>query len=609
MFVPIQNTTHFSLLNSISTPESLCKRADELGYKSLGLTDYNSISGAVEFMTECKKKKIKPILGTKLRIDNEQYITLISKNLNGWKNLLKIISASHDVENHINGKAALSYQKFSLRNLSDIILILGDLESEMFHQCFSLYGFTAKDEAEAKIGISANVKDRINDYIDKYRNLFNKDDIFVQVNLLNNYEIPYQKLIADILRESVKDVKVIAGINSHYTNRTDSTDHRLLMCSDQKTTFGQIDYKYWKNSVFFRSNGFHLPSQQEVESLYLPKEIENTELIDSMCEKYDITSKPRLPKFECPNGLSELEYLRKLARDGYSSKKKQDWDAKLYGDRANTELAVIDKAGLAGYFLIVADYIREAKSRGYLVGPARGSAAGSLICYLADITEVDPIPYKLIFERFYNEGRNSGDNIAYPDIDVDFPKFAREEVIEYVNNKYGKDKVGKMSTFGRLQGRSAIREVLRVHNACDMNTINQISKLLPHEHKIADRLEEDDEESIIRWTLINEPERLQEYVQVNDQGEILGDMANYFEQAIRIEKTYKSQGIHASGIVICDDVLADVSPMVWHQESGEKVIGFDMKSAEKCGLIKMDFLGVSILNKLMFVQNILKGNV
>lgn len=605
--IPIQNSTHFSLLNSISTPETLVKRAANLGYGSVGLTDYNSLSGAIEFASECKKNKVKPIIGTKLRVDNNQYLTLVSKNLNGWKTLVKIISDSHSPENHIAGKASLKSEKLKEYDLSNLLVILGDLESELYNTCFSLYGFCATSDNEAQIGISLDVIDKVKNYIFKYKELFG-DRTFVQINFLNK-NIPYQKTTSYILREVAEenDIKCIAGVNSHYTNKDNAEDLRLLMCSDQKTTFNNIDLSNWKNSVFFRSKDFDIPTLEEVKSIYTEEEIENTNLIDSLCEKYDLTSKPLLPKFDCPNGLSEIDYLRELSNTGYSSKKKENWDTLVYGDRVNTELGVVDKAGLAGYFLIVADYINWAKARGYLVGPARGSSAGSLTCYLTGITEVDPIPYKLIFERFYNEGRNSGDNVAYPDIDVDFPMFAREEVIKYVTNKYGQDKVGSISTFGRLQGRSALREVFRVHNATDINTINQISKLLPHEHKIADKLEEEGEDSIIRWTLKNEPKLLEDYVRMTDDEKIVGDLAPFFEQAIRIEGVYKSQGKHAAGIIICAEPLETVAPMIYHSESKQKIVGFEMKAAEKAGLIKMDMLGINLLDKCMLVRDMLKG--
>lgn len=608
MFVPIQNTTHFSLRNSISSPSDLAKHAQKQGYTSLGITDYHSLSGAVEFSTACKDKKvgIKPIFGTKLRTSPERYLTLIAKNLQGWKTLIKMISNSNSLESMVNHQPVLS--KIDDYDLSNLLVILGDLESELFHQCFSYHGFMAPSDAVASLAIPSDIENSVREYIQSYYKFFNKESIFVQVNLLNSNHIPYQKLITDILRSAAKKegIKCIAGVNTHYAKKEDATDHRLLMCCDQGTTFKEISLDYWRNHIFFKSDDFYLPPIEKINECYTEEEIKNTELVDSLCEKYDITSKPKLPAFSCPGTQSELEYLTQLARDGYKLKNK-GWDKDLYGSRVKQELAVIEKAGLAGYFLIVQDYVNWAKSQGCLVGPARGSAAGSLVSYLVGITTVNPIPFNLLFERFYNEGRNTEGNVAYPDIDMDFPKFFRENVINYIRGKYGQNHFAHICTFGKLEGRSAIREVLRIQNVCDTNTINQISKKLPEKNKITDKLEEAKEDSIIRWTLTHEPERLKDFCSMDDQGNLVGDLAQYFEQAIRIEGVYKTQGKHAAGIVICQDNIGDICPMIYHDESKEKITGLDMKSVEKVGLVKLDVLGVAALDKLQYVNNLLRG--
>jgi DNA polymerase III subunit alpha len=611
MFVPIQNTTHFSLLNSTTTPESLVARAEELGYKTLGITDYHSISGAIEFYKACKdkdkKRNIKPIYGTKFRVGTGIYTTLIAKNQLGWKRLIKLISKSNDHENFVNGEATLSLTNEDLDNL---IVVLGDLSSELHNWCFSSYGYFAKTDAEASLSIAGDIEQKISDYLRPFRDKVKKEDLFIQINLLNKQELPFQKVVSDILRTVAKkeDIRCLAGVNTHYAKSEDNKDLNLLLCSDQKTTFRDVNKEYWLNHIFFSSDKFALPSEDEVKSLYLPEELEASEIIAANCEDFAITSKPKLPRFECPNNMTEMEYLRLLAREGYK-KKCRGWDHKLYGERANTEFSVIEKAGLPGYFLIVQDFVNYAKQQGWLVGPGRGSAAGSLVSYLVGITSIDPIPFNLLFERFYNEGRNSGDNVAYPDIDMDFPKFHRDAVIDYVRNKYGADRTAQICTFGRLQGRSALREVLRVNGACDINTINQISKLLPEENKIADLLEEDQETSIVRWTLKNRPKLLEEYCTMDDQENLIGDLSSYFAQAIRIEGVYKSQGKHAAAVVICSEKLDEICPMVYHQETGQKLIGYDMYAAESAGTLKFDFLGVAALDKIMRVKQLLRGDI
>ena len=229
-----------------------------------------------------------------------------------------------------------------------------------------------------------------------------------------------------------------------------------------------------------------------------------------------------------------------------------------YGDRFRKELQVIKDADLFGYFLIVQDIIRHVeKDMGCLAGPGRGSAAGCLISYLIGITKIDPVKYDLLFERFYNAGRNTGGHVSLPDIDMDVPAKRRDDVIDYLKKTYGKGQVSQMITFGRLQGRSAIKEVLRINEACSFGEMNAITKSIPNEAEISDQLVEMDDEdrSIIRWALINRPDDLRDFCHVTDNGKLEGDYAAYFQQAIDLEGTFKTQGKHAAGVVISKDPL------------------------------------------------------
>jgi DNA polymerase-3 subunit alpha len=257
----------------------------------------------------------------------------------------------------------------------------------------------------------------------------------------------------------------------------------------------------------------------------------------------------------------------------------------------------IAKNNLGGYFLIVQDYIQFAHSRDICVGPGRGSSAGSLVAYLLGITKIDPIPYGLIFERFYNEGRNTPGNIELPDIDTDFDKMRRGEVINYVKNKYGHDRVGHIVTLSSLQGRGALKEILRVYNACSHLEMSEITKQIPQEAEISDLLEDMRKQkgysSILEWTLENEPELVSQYCRLED-GKLVGDYARYFELAIKIEGVKKNTGQHASGIVISSEPLEDVVPL--HNQGGELIIGLEMDSAKKFGLVKFDILGLKGLS-------------
>ena len=354
---------------------------------------------------------------------------------------------------------------------------------------------------------------------------------------------------------------------------------------------------------FFTLDNFYLKDIK-----YLESDFDN---ILKKCEDYDILSQPMLPKFPCPNGQSEKDYLRKLARKGWKEKLgfiergSDKWDE--YGKRFKNEFEVIEQADLFGYFLIVGDIIRHVKSKGWMVGPGRGSAAGCLISYLIDITQVDPVEFDLIFERFYNSGRNTDGNVSLPDIDMDVPAGKRDDVINYLRDTYGSERVSQMLTFGRLQGKSALKEVLRVYEACGFSEMNVITKQMPNEADISDQLSQmdDDERSIIRWALINNSDDLRDYCFINEDGELEGDYADMFEKAIKIEGTFKTQGKHAAGVVISAEPLNKVCPMSSQKNAEEKIAGLEMSDLEALGHVKFDVLGLSTLDKVMKIKEMI----
>ena len=412
---------------------------------------------------------------------------------------------------------------------------------------------------------------------------------------------------------------------SYYTNQQDAKLHRILLCSDMKTTLPKVNKwirpdkngnisvssdmnNHMDKLEYFMFDRFYVLNKDESKNL----DASQLEEIYNQCEDYNILNQPMLPKFDCPDNLSEEEYLKVLARKGWrellinTDKVKDENNKKIYLDRFNNELQVIKDANLFGYFLIVQDIIRYVRDSGWLSGPGRGSAAGCLISYLIGITQIDPVEYDLLFERFYNAGRNAKDHISLPDIDMDIPGKKRDEVIAYIKNKYGNNHVSQMITFGRLQGRSAIKEVLRVNEACSFAEMNTITKSVPNEAEISDQLADmdDDERSIIRWALINRPNELRDFCQISEDGTLIGDYAEYFEQAINIEGTFKTQGKHAAGVVISADPLNKVCPMVRSKDSNEKIAGLEMSDLESLGHVKFDVLGINLLDKLMMIQDI-----
>ena len=353
-----------------------------------------------------------------------------------------------------------------------------------------------------------------------------------------------------------------------------------------------------------------------MKALHTEEEIANTNYVNSLIESYDILSKAKLPPFECPKGYDDAEYLRELCRKGWREKIANvipKEDHQIYVDRIKYELDVLQGANLSSYFLIVQDIVNYVRSQGWLPGPGRGSAAGCLVSYLIGITSIDPIKHNLFFDRFYNSGRNTKDRISMPDIDVDVPINKRENIIEYIKNKYGHDKVSQMVTFNTIKGRGALKDVLRVYGNISFEEMNRITKNIPDEAKIADELQEMKEEtgeaSIIRWALENNADKLKEWCYIDENGELQGPLAKRFEQAIRLEGTKSNQSKHAAGIVISSEPLKDSCPMVYDTKNGQLMAGMEMQHLEGMGIIKFDVLGVAMLDKVMTIQDLLQEGV
>ena len=343
------------------------------------------------------------------------------------------------------------------------------------------------------------------------------------------------------------------------------------------------------------------------------EEIENTNNLSDLCEYYDITNKPMLPPFTCPDNFQPDEYLRQLCRNGWRDKIANNIpkeDQENYVNRIKYELDILQGAGLSSYFLIVGDIVDMVRRSGWLPGPGRGSAAGCLVSYLVGITSIDPIRYNLIFERFYNAGRNTEERISMPDIDVDVPIDKREQIIDYIKQKYGKDKVSQMITFNTMKGRGALKEVIRVYGNVSFDEMNRITKNIPDEAKIADELQEMKEDtgeaSIIRWALENNSDKLKEWCYLDDDNMLAGPLAKRFEQAIRLEGTKSNQSKHAAGIVISNENLSSICPMIYDAKNKQSIAGMEMQDLESMGIIKFDILGVAMLDKVMGISQTLR---
>lgn len=612
----------YSLLDGLSQPRTIAERCQEIGATSCALTDHGNIAGSVKFYTEMKKKGIKPILGCEIYVCDQDpkiktkenkdltHFVILAKNYEGWKSLIRIVSESNQ-PGHFYHKPRLNIETLAQYCNNNIIGFCGHAGSYLADKI---------SENNQLIGDWRNIGI---DQIGKLKDIFGKDNFFLEAQLMDSVNSPIQTVLTGAMRDLAKitNTKIISTPDAHYCRKEDAVDQRVLLCNNLKTTFPEISRKISNDEevplgCFFTSDNFHILSPEEMGHFHTEEEMENTKMVDAMCENYNILDKPHLPPFPCPAGANPDEYLRQLCRNGWRDKIANVIDKDLQNDYVNRikyELEVLQGADLSSYFLIVQDIVNYVRTNNWLPGPGRGSAAGCLVSYLIGITSIDPIKYGLLFDRFYNAGRNSKDHISMPDIDVDVPINKRENVIEYIKQCYGADKVSQMITFNTIKGRGAIKDVLRVYGNISFDEMNKITKSIPDEAKIADDLQEMKEEtgeaSIIRWALENEPDKLKEWCYIDEKNELQGPLAKRFEQAIRLEGTKSNQSKHAAGIAISAQPLNTLCPMVYDSKNDQLIAGMEMQDLEALGIIKFDILGVAMLDKIMTIQDILsKGD-
>ena len=562
------------------------------------ITDHGNVSGCIKFSAEMKKEGIKAILGTELYISRKDtsikddtnrkndHMVICCKNKKGWQQLMKIVSESNKPENFYY-KPRLDLQKLATLCNKEFFVFSG-------HSGSVLHKYVEDRDYEGAAKCVQNLKD-----------LFGEENVIIELQLFRlNGNASKMEEDVEFLRNLAKDTNTRSSAcqDVHYLNQQDVLLHRIALCSSLSKTMSQIEKDPNKPMAgFFENDCFYLPSPEQMKELgYTDEELDMSWLNDA-CEKYDIQNQPILPKF----ADNEKEVLAQLCREGWKRRLRNNWNIQVYADRVKMELEVFNKWNLNGYFLIVQDYINWAKQEGMLVGPGRGSSGGSLVAYLLGITEIDPIPYDLSFERFFNESRCSPDNISLPDIDTDFPAEGRDRVIGHMKQKYGAENVAQIATFGSLKGKAAIKEVLRIFSVCDAETMNDITKDMPNEADIADELEEQGEESIISWCLHNNPRIFGDYCYLEND-KIKGDLGRYFEMAIELEGVYKSQGRHAAGVIVTDRPISELAPIIYDGKTGEAIVALDKKDAEKVGLTKYDVLGLGTLDRLMGINNLLR---
>ena len=601
--------THFSLLDGLSKPEQIAKRIVELGLEGCALTDHSSISGTIKFIQEMKKVDKKPIIGCELYVsslpanikDNElnralSHLLVLARNDSGYKQLVKLISYANHPD-HFYYKPRLSLEQYSEFQNGDLVFISGHLGSNISK---------AIEEDKADYTVSRMIE------------LFGKDNFFLETQLIFRDDIPQVIELTDKVRQlGIKhNIKIVATPDAHFCSKIDSFDHKILLCRNLGKTLEQVQAS-GTLSGFFSSDNFHIPETQELlDCGHSQEELENTNYVALLCSEYtDIIKQPSIPEFVCPEGYDPDSWVRQLCREGWKAKianKIPKEQHQAYGDRVKEELSALQGAGLSSYFLIVADILAYCRKNGWLVGPGRGSAAGCMVSYLMNITAVDPIMYNLLFARFWNAGRSSKDKVSYPDIDIDIPASKREQIIEYIKEKYGHDRVAHIVSFQTMKGRGALKDVIKAYGGVSFEEMNNITKNFPQEASIAGELQlmkeqNDGESSIILWTVQNDDKgHLKEWCFAKDDGSLDGPLSKRFEQAARLEGVKINKSTHAAGIVISPKPISEMCPMMYDDKSNSMICGYEMSELEAAGLIKLDLLGLSLLDKLMGIQNILQ---
>ncbi len=562
-FVHLHLHTEYSLLDGACRIKDIPERVRECDQDAVAITDHGNMYGVIEFYKTCKKEGIKPIIGCEVYVaptsrfekrssaDSYYHLVLLCKNMTGYKNLIRLVSKGFTegfyskprvdeeiLRSHSEGLIALSA---CLSGKIPRLLSAGDYES-------------AKNTAL------------------KYAEIFGKDNYYIE---LQDHGTEETKQLVPVLAKLARecDLPMVATNDCHYLRRQDSETQEVLMCIQTNTTLDS------PNKPSFDVNDYYIKTTDEMKRIYADYEgaIENTVKIADMCQLELEFDKVCLPKFPCPNGKSAEEYLRELTYKGLENRRARNHiifdnnyphTEEEYKDRIEYELSVINTMGYADYFLIVQDYVGFAKRSNIPVGPGRGSGAGSLVAYLLGITDIDSIKFDLLFERFLNPER-----VSMPDIDMDFCYNRRDEVIEYVTEKYGRDHVSQIITFGTLAAKAAIRDCGRAMGM-PYSDVDVVAKAIPQELGITLK-------QALRFPALKELYEGSEKIK------------KLVDTAIMLEGMPRNISVHAAGVVITDKPISDYVPL--SVSNGTLVTQFDMDTIANLGLLKFDFLALRYL--------------
>ena len=565
MFVHLHTHTEYSLLDGSNKIKDYVKRIKELGMNAAAITDHGNMFGVINFYREANKEGIKPILGCEVyvapnsRFDKEitggedryYHLILLAKNNLGYSNLMKIVSAGY-----IEG--------FYYRPRVDMEIL------NKYHE--GIICLSACLAGEVQRYISKGLYDEACKQAIKYRDCFGEGNYFLE---LQDHGILEQQTVNQALIRMSKELNIplVCTNDIHYTKAEDAIAHDLLLCIQ---TGKKVDDE---DRMRYEGGQFYVKSEEQMRALfpYALEAIENTQKIADMCDVTIEFGNYHLPPFDVPAGYTSRSYIEMLCEEGLkrkfpeecSDESKAD-ELKKLKDRIEYELNIIDNLGFVNYFLIVSDFIKYAKNNGITVGPGRGSGAGSRVCYCTGITNIDPVRYNLLFERFLNPER-----VSMPDIDVDFEYAERSRVIEYVTEKYGKDSVTQITTFGTMAARGVIKAVGK---ALDFPyaEMDRVAKMVPMELNIT----------------------IDKALQMNPEFRSLYDgdprMHELIDMAKRLEGLPNHTSVHAAGVVIYPGVASDYVPL-GRASDGTPTAEYNMIQLEELGLLKMDFLGLRTL--------------
>jgi DNA polymerase-3 subunit alpha len=559
--------SEYSLLDGACKIDALAERAASFDQPALGLTDHGVMNGAVEMFSACRKHQIKPILGCEVYVVDDHlrrapgrlerfHLTLLAATPAGYRNLVKLSSAGF-LEGYQRGKPSVDMAQMAA-HAEGVIVLTGCLQSRFCQHLLD--------------GRPADARAHADDLLEAY----GAENVYfeVQKNGLAAQEQANEGIVK-IARELGRPLVGTGDV--HYLGREDYGHHAALLCVQTKSTLAQP-------KITFETNEFYLRSSQEMADSFSewPEALESTLEIAQRCDVELELGRQLIPRYPTPDGVGEGEYLRSLVKQGLALRYGDPPPAEAL-ERVEYELGVIDRMGFNAYFLIVWDFVKYAKDAGIAVGPGRGSAAGSIVAYSLAITDVDPLRYDLLFERFLNPER-----VSMPDIDIDFSVRGRERVIRYVTEKYGKESVAQIVTFGKMFPRAATRDAARVLGM-DYGTGDRLAKLIPD--PIMGR-----SPSFEDCLKLGQPLRAE--VDRDGQARQIVDVAQGLEGIVR------NSSIHAAAVVIADRPLTDIAPLqiadAGTDENGERVFRtvtqFSMKPIEQIGLLKMDFLGLRNLD-------------